>query len=185
MSAARQKVAPMPDGAGLPVIETERLRLRGPRPHDFDPLRAFYASDRSSYVGGPRSELESWRSFTARWGQVAVNGFGAFSVTRQGSDDCIGQVGPIFNPGWAEPELGWIIFDGEGQGYACEAALATRIHAYRDLGWTTAISYIDRANVRSEALARRLGCAPDPKVPHPFDADVRAWRHPSAAELAA
>ncbi|PZX15758.1 RimJ/RimL family protein N-acetyltransferase [Palleronia aestuarii] len=176
------RTSAVPPEAGLPTLETERLILRGPRPEDFGPMRDFFASDRSRFVGGPRSELDAWRSFASRWGHIAINGFGVFSVTVKGSDTCIGQIGPIFMPGWAEPEIGWSLFSGEGHGYAFEAAMAARDHAYRDLGWTTAISYIDVENARSQALARRMGCVEDPSVPHPFDKDVCAWRHPAPSE---
>ena len=41
--------------------------------------------------------------------------------------------------------------EAEGKGLAFEAAQATRAHAYADLGWQTAISLIDPANLRSQA----------------------------------
>ncbi|SIO42775.1 Protein N-acetyltransferase, RimJ/RimL family [Rhodovulum sp. ES.010] len=163
----------------FPVLETERLVLRGPRPEDWEAHAAFATSDRARFVGGPWSRREAWRGFAARWGHWAMRGFGMFTVTRRGSDAAIGTIGPHFPEGWAEPEIGWILYGGaEGQGLAREAALACRDHAYRVLGWTTAISYIHPDNARSRALAGRLGCEIDPAVPHPFDEPCLVYRHP-------
>ncbi|ARC87798.1 GNAT family N-acetyltransferase [Rhodovulum sp. MB263] len=162
-----------------PEIETERLILRGPRAADWDAHAAFATSSRARYIGGPFSRRDAWTKFAARWGHWALNGYGMFTVTRKGSDAAIGVIGPHFPEGWAEPELGWILYpEAEGQGVAREAALACRRFAYETLGWTTAISYIDSDNERSRALAERLGCSLDASVPHPFEEDCVVYRHP-------
>ncbi len=171
--------------ASQPTIETERLILRGPRPHDWEPTRAYWGSDRSRFTGGPRPEGEAWLRFAARWGAVPLRGFGMFTVTLRGDDTAVGVVGPLFPPGWAEPELGWILFDGaEGRGIAFEAATAARDYVYGTLGWATAISYIHPENARSIVLAERLGCTPDPGVPYPFDEPTTVYRHPAPEAVA-
>lgn len=90
----------------------------------------------------------------------------------------------VFNDGWAEPELGWGMWDAahEGKGYAHEAAIATRAYAYRTLSWTTAVSYIDPDNAHSIALATRLGCTLDPDAALPDLPDwdgTLVYRHPA------
>lgn len=163
----------------IPEIETERLILRGPKPGDWEADAEFRTSERSCFVGGPSTRMAAWRGFAARWGHWAIRGFGMFTVTRKGSDAALGVVGPLFPEGWAEPELGWIVYpQAERQSIAYEAALACRRYAYGTLGWTTAISYIDPENTRSRALAERLGCTLDPDVPHPFDGPCMVYRHP-------
>ena len=46
------------------------------------------------------------------------------------------------------------------------------------LGWTGAVSYIDRDNAASIALARRLGCTEDPDAER-FDPVDVVFRHPA------
>ena len=61
-----------------------------------------------------------------------------------------------------------------------------RRHTYADLGWTTAVSYIDARNTRSLALARRLGCTRDEAAPRPkSDEPIEVWRHPAPSEVLA
>ena len=75
-------------------------------------------------------------------------------------------------------ELGWHLFDGhEGHGYAYEATLAARTHAYDQLKLAPLASYIESQNTPSIALAERLGAK--------FEADttlmgqpVQLYRHP-------
>ncbi|MHC0054264.1 GNAT family N-acetyltransferase [Actibacterium sp. D379-3] len=170
----------------IPTLETERLILRGPKAEDWEADAAFRTSDRAQFVGGPYTRMTAWRGFAARWGHWAMRGYGMFTVTLRGSDAALGVVGPLFAEGWAEPELGWILYEAaEGKGIAHEAALACRDYAYGTLGWTTAISYIDADNTRSRALAERLGCVLDPTVSHPFGAEASTlvYRHPSPEAL--
>ena len=165
----------------IPELETERLILRGPKPSDWDADADFRTSERAQYVGGPYSRMTAWRGFAARWGHWAIRGYGMFTVTARGSDEALGVVGPLFPDSWHEPELGWVLYKAaEGKGIAFEAAQAVRHYAYGTLGWRTAISYVDAANMRSRALAERLGCTIDADATHPFDgSDVVVYRHPA------
>ena len=66
-----------------------------------------------------------------------------------------------------------------------EAARAVIAHAFRDLKWSTAVSYIDPNNTRSTALAERLGARPDPQAAYPGEPPIVVWRHPAPKEAAA
>lgn len=148
-------------------LETDRLVLRPPEPKDASAAMAFYMSERSQYAGGHVPAFGAWKNYASILGHWQMRGFGLWAVTRRGSDDIIGLVGPFFPKGWPETEIGWLIFDGaEGQGLAKEAAEAAIQDARTRLGWTTIVHYIAQQNVRSIALAERLGARLD------VDADV-------------
>lgn len=171
----------------MSVLETERLVLRPPEPRDWPAFHAFFHSDRCEWVGGQGSAGEVWRGFAAELGHWQIRGYGMFTMTEKGGDDsALGLVGPWFPGGWPERELGWILFapSTEGKGYAREAALACRAHAYDTLGWTTAVSYIAPQNERSRALAERIGCVVDPEAMGPDLKPTLVYRHPAPGALA-
>lgn len=171
---------------GIPVLETERLRLRGPREADLEAEAAFYASDRARFVGGARPRGQVWRSIAAAAGHWAFRGWGPFSLEERATGAYVGRVGPWFPEGWPEPEILWTLMNGfEGRGYATEAARAALAHAYGPLGWTTAVSLIDPRNAASEGVARRLGARPEGEFVHPEGWRARVWRHAGPAALAA
>lgn len=170
-----------------PTIKTERLVLRGPASGDLDAFTAFYATERSQYVGGPMNKKECWRFFAMEIGHWTLAGFGMWTVTLKGDDTGVGMVGMWRPYGWPEQELGWILWpEAEAKGIGFEAATAARKYAYETLGWKTAVSYIDSPNDRSIALAKRLGCWHDkdaetlPSDDHP----VLVYRHPDPKDVA-
>ena len=163
-----------------PILRTERLILRPARLGDFKGFADLYASPRSKYIGGPRSPKAAWKDFAHDVGQWSLLGFGSWAIERRKSGDCIGQIGLNFPPHYPERELGWLLWEGfEGNGYAYEAALCARKFAYGTLGWTTAVSYISRENVRSIRLAERMGAVIDRNASLPDnDPDDLVYRHP-------
>lgn len=162
----------------IPVLETDRLILREPCEADFAAMLAFNDSPRSAFVGGGRDRFWVWRGLMANIGHWVLRGYGLFSVETKGGD-FIGRIGMIYNDGWDEPELAWHVFDGfEGKGYALEAARAARADYHARISARPPISYIDPANLKSQALARRLGCLPERETVF-FGTPVTVWRHPS------
>lgn len=168
-----------------PVLTTERLILRAPKAQDWDAWLGFHCSDRASFVGGgPKmTARESWRAFGHVIGHWVMRGYGMFVFTAKDDDIALGMTGPWFPEGWAEREIGWTIWSqaAEGKGYAAEAARAAINHAFSDLGWDTAVSYIDPDNARSIALAKRLGARLDPDAAQPDMGDdkrIEVYRHP-------
>lgn len=169
----------------IPVLVTERLTLRGPRLSDFDAYAAMRAEERMSFVGGPQTRIQAWNHMAGLAGQWLLRGYGRWIVTETGDDTLLGIVG-IFHPDyWPEPEIGWTLSAaGEGRGIAREAASATRGYAYGTLGWTTIVSMIAEGNVRSQALARSLGCRPDGTFRSEALGEATIWRHPGPEDLA-
>jgi len=172
---------------GIPTLETRRLTLRGPRIEDFEAWADFCASPRAAHIGGPLDRGTAWRAFCHSPGQWALRGYGAFVFCLKGSDAALGMTGPWHPADWPERELGWTVWsdDAEGKGLAHEAAIAARRFAYDTLGWTTAVSYIEKDNTRSIALATRLGAThdPDATAPHDNDPDTLVYRHPAPEAL--
>ncbi|MEM0935863.1 MAG: GNAT family N-acetyltransferase [Pseudomonadota bacterium] len=164
--------------AGTPTLQTERLTLRAPGPQDWVACRAFFATDRSRFMGGPYDERQSWRAFGHAIGHWVLRGWGSFAYCERGSDAVLGMVGPWYPAGWPEREIGWSVWapEHEGKGYAFEAARAAIDFAFETLGWQTAVSYIDPENVRSIALAERLGAERDAAAARPDPTDL-VFRH--------
>ena len=166
------------------VIDTPRLRLRDLLPGDLDAFLGFIASARGQGHGWFRPAPEAWRLFATFLGHRSLRGFTFLAIEDRASARPIGTVGPWQPAGWPEPEIGWALWrdQDEGRGIAFEAATAARDHVFRDLGWTTAVSYIAPDNARSIALAERLGARrdPDAAVPRP---GTLVYRHPRPEAL--
>ncbi|MEL7027000.1 MAG: GNAT family N-acetyltransferase [Pseudomonadota bacterium] len=168
----------------IPHLETERLIMRAPRLDDVEAWAAFYASERSSFVGGPMTRELTWRALASELGHWAMNGFGRWALEEKSTGDVVGVVGLWHPEGFPENELGWDLFDGAtGKGYATEAGRAARAYAYDTLGWTTLISLIAEGNTGSEGVARRLGAAPDAPFTHERYGTMMMWRHPAPDDL--
>ena len=166
----------------IPVIESERLRLREPRNSDLPAVIAFMGSERARFLGGPMESHYGFRNFTATLGHWLVRGYGFWIVADKESDAPMGRVGFLYGEGWHETELGWQMFDGaEGKGLAFEAAKAARVYGAKHMGLNGVISYIDPANTRSRALAERLGCTHERDVTFFGQPGIGIWRHPKEA----
>jgi RimJ/RimL family protein N-acetyltransferase len=162
---------------GTPVLETERLTLRAPSAEDFEGWVAFYADPETMrYLDGPQPREAAWRALATMAGFWALSGFGMFSVIHRQSGRWIGRVGPWKPEGWPGDEVGWgILREFEGQGYAYEASVATIDWAFDVLGWSNVIHCIPEANVRSTALAQRLGSTRQRLVVLPPPAGTQVW----------
>lgn len=162
----------------IPVLTTDRLILREPREADFAAMLAFNDSPRSGFVGGGGDRQKVWRAHLSNIGHWALRGHGFFSVDTK-AGDFIGRIGVIYHDGWDEPELAWHLYDGfEGQGYACEAALAARADYHARISLQPPVSYIDVTNTRSEALALRLGAVLERTLNDDKGHD-HVYRHPA------
>lgn len=171
-------------GPAIPTVETARLILRAPGSGDVAPLTAFYGSDRSRFVGGPKSPRDAWRQLATEIGHWTLCGFGRWIVEEKATGAAAGLIGLWCPEGWPEPEIGWDLFDGhEGKGYATEAARAARAYAYGTLGWKTAISIVHPENAASARVAGRLGAVEDGRMEMPPFGTVLIYRHPAPEAL--
>ncbi|MDC9824792.1 GNAT family N-acetyltransferase [Devosia sp. ZB163] len=161
----------------LPTLRTDRLVLRPPVEADFEAYRVLMASPRSAGMGGPFDTRAAWGVFCHDIACWELFGHGALMIERVADGVCVGQVGINHGPLFPEKELGWLLYDGfEGLGYATEAAAALRDWAFGTLGLPTLVSYFDPANVRSIAVAERLGAVRDPGAAKQDPEDL-VYRH--------
>ena len=164
------------------VLETGRLILRRPEASDLPVWLDFYMSERARFIrSGEPTRALGWRAFATVVGHWAIHGCGSFVFAEKAAPGAaLGASGPWFPEGWPEKEIGWTLWreEAEGKGYAFEAASAARAHAFRDLGWESAVSYVDARNERSARLAERLGARPDWSARTPDGLQCVVFRHP-------
>ncbi|MEZ5750963.1 MAG: GNAT family N-acetyltransferase [Paracoccaceae bacterium] len=159
--------------ARVPVLHTDRLVLRAPRLGDFAAYAEIACGPRADSIGGPMSRDEAWDDFMRMTGLWLLRGHGVWVMETRDGAETAGFVLIGFEPGDAEPELGWFTTAPfEGKGLATEAARAVLRHAFGTLRLRTLVSYINPGNTRSRALARRLGAVPDGMLD-----GSEIWRH--------
>ncbi len=163
--------------AAIPVLQTARLTLRAPRLEDFAAYVAVVCADRGVHVGGPFTEEQAWDDFCRMVANWLLRGHGNWVVETH-AGEWVGFVLIGFEPGDAEPELGWFLAQGaEGRGYATEAAMAVRDYAFAALGMARLVSYIDPPNAASRHVAERLGALLDGE-----HEGLQVWLHRPAAQ---
>jgi RimJ/RimL family protein N-acetyltransferase len=154
----------------VPVLETERLRLRGHRSDDLANCAAMWADPVvvRHTVGKPLTEEESWRRLLSYVGHWALMGFGFWVVEEKASGKFVGEVGFVDYKRDIEPslkgvpEIGWVLASrAHGKGYATEAVLA--VVAWGDAkfkvsaGGTRTACIIQPENVASIRVAEKCG----------------------------
>ncbi|HRC07648.1 MAG TPA: GNAT family acetyltransferase [Miltoncostaeales bacterium] len=145
----------------MPTLTTGRLELRPFVAADLDAYARICAdSEVMRFIGegGPISREQAWRQLAMFAGQWSLDGYGMWAVIERATSKLVGRVGAWHPDGWPGLELGWLLGrEHWGLGYATEAAGAARDFLFDEVGVPTLISLIDPANVRSIAVAQRLG----------------------------
>jgi RimJ/RimL family protein N-acetyltransferase len=117
----------------VPILETERLNLRGHRLEDFHHCAAMWADPEvTRFIGGkPLSEEESWRRMLGYVGHWSLLGFGLWVAEEKATGNFVGEVGFAdykrdLDPSLkGTPEIGWVLASrARGRGYATEAVRA-------------------------------------------------------------
>ena len=139
-------------------IKTERLVLRRPRACDLDAYRAYCASERSRFVGGPYGAEAAFDKLAAMVGHWELRGFGRYVITLNGRS--VGHVGLLAMSDKEPPEMTWTLWssDVEKNGYATEAvrAVLDEIDAHHP-ALTKFMIRIAPENAPSRRLAERIG----------------------------
>jgi RimJ/RimL family protein N-acetyltransferase len=150
----------------VPVIETERLRLRAHRLEDFETFAAIWADpDIVRHITGkPLTREESWAGFLRHPGHWSLMGFGYWVVEEKSSGRLAGNVG--FGDFRREltpslegmVEAGWVMAAwAHGKGFAREACLAAHAWIAGRFGPVPTVCMIAPENAASLRLAEKLG----------------------------
>lgn len=154
-------------------LRTQRLMLRRPEPCDLEPYVSFYASQRSTMVLGrwTARRLSSRSAWKWLFGTSRGSAITSYCATRSRSD---WPVSGILKAGTRPRSAGFC-----GRAMRAGATPPKRPRRLRDfleeLSWPPPVSYIDPANHRSKAVARRLGARFERHRPRWPDTEI--WRH--------
>jgi RimJ/RimL family protein N-acetyltransferase len=127
----------LPFWLNIPVVETDRLRLRAHTIEDASKVLALWSNPEvTRYIGGkPLTEEECWSRLLRYVGHWSMLGFGYWVVEERATGDFVGEVGfsdykrDVEPSLGAVPEAGWVLTPSKhGMGYATEAVQAV-------LGW--------------------------------------------------
>ncbi len=142
-----------------PLLETERLILRGWRNEDFDAYAEIVLDPEvTRFISKARDRSDAWRHMAAMAGHWALRGYGPWAVERKSDGKVIGRVGYWNSEGWPSVELIWTLERASwGNGYAVEGAHAAMNYGFKTLALEKVTSHIDPKNYRSQAVAKRLG----------------------------
>jgi RimJ/RimL family protein N-acetyltransferase len=153
-------------GANVPVLETERLKLRGHGLGDCVASSAMWADPIvTRYIGGrPLSAEESWARLLRYVGHWALLGFGYWVVEEKETGSFAGEIGfadykrdlePSLN---GQPEIGWIFAQqSHGKGYATEAVRAATAWGDAHFGACQTACIIHPENLASIRVAEKCG----------------------------
>jgi RimJ/RimL family protein N-acetyltransferase len=150
----------------VPVVETERLKLRGHCVADFAASIAMWADPAvTCYIGGkPLTEEETWSRLLRYIGHWALLGFGYWVVEEKTTGSFIGELGfadykrdmePSLK---GTPEIGWIFASHfHGKGYATEAVRAAVTWGDEHFERAQTACIIDPENLASIHVAEKCG----------------------------
>ena len=148
----------------VPVLETERLKLRGHRMDDFPACAAMWADPVvTRHFGHSFSEEESWTRFLRYFGHWSVLGFGSWLVEERATGNFVGEVGfanyrRAIEPPLDAPEIGWALAaEFHGKGYAAEAVRAAIAWGEQHFGPARTTCIISPENLPSIRVAEKCG----------------------------
>jgi ribosomal-protein-alanine N-acetyltransferase len=143
------------------VIETVRLVLRPLESGDLDDYAAMYSDPEvMRFLGGVATRTEAAQRLDRRMRDYERQGYGVMAVLERETAAFVGRCGLTHweIEGVDELEIGYAFARSAwGKGYATEAATAVRDYGLDALGVRRLVSLVAPENVRSAAVARKLG----------------------------
>lgn len=166
---------------GRTILTTDRLVLREMTESDLPFVAAMLGdAETMRFYGRTYTPLESRLWLHRQLDRYARDGHGLWLVVRRDTGEPVGQVGLAMQDveGQREPEIGWLVRrQCWRRGYATEAAVGVRDHAFRERGFERVISLIRPVNEPSQGVARRVGMTVEREVMfHDFQHHVFAVR---------
>jgi RimJ/RimL family protein N-acetyltransferase len=150
----------------VPVIETERLRLRAHRPDDLGDGAAMWGDPIvTRYIGGkPFTREEVWARLLRYAGHWSWLGFGYWAIEEKATGSFAGEVGfadfkrELESSIEGMPEIGWVLASrAHGQGYATEAVKAVLQWGDARFGRARTVCLIHPENAASVRVAEKCG----------------------------
>src|SRR5437660_906462 len=116
----------------IPIIETERLRLRGPAVADWGKLTELWGNPEVARftTGEPQTAEQTWSRLLRGIGHWTALRFGFWIVEEKWTAEFVGETGFLdlhrdLPPLEGMPEAGWVLHPAKhGKGYATEAVHA-------------------------------------------------------------
>ena len=154
------------DVVPIPILETERLRLRPFHQGDIEDYAALNADPEVMfYMGGPWDRGRSWRHLAFQMGHWLLGRPGMWAVEQRETGAFLGVAGFSEPEGWPGFELaGRLARRWWGHGLATEAARAALHHAFTVWNKDRIISLVHPENHASIRLVERLGERPQGRV---------------------
>jgi RimJ/RimL family protein N-acetyltransferase len=152
----------------IPVLETERLRMRAHRVGDLEACLAMWSDPVvTRYIGGkPSSRQQTWSRLVNYAGHWALLGFGYWVLEEKTAGRFAGELGfADFQRDIAAsmrdvPELGFALAPhAHGKGYATEAVAAVVAWGDRHLRSPRTVCLIDEDNAASLRVVQKAGYA--------------------------
>jgi RimJ/RimL family protein N-acetyltransferase len=150
----------------VPVIETERLRLRGHRCSDLADCAAMWSDPTvTKFIGGkPSTVQQTWMRLLSYIGHWSLMGFGYWVIEEKDSNAFVGEIGladfkrDIAASMTDRPELGFALTPTyHGRGYASEAVGAVLSWADAIPPYRNTVCLINPQNLASVRVAEKCG----------------------------
>ena len=170
----------------IPIIETERLILRGFRREDFAAVFELWSDPRTVQLMGmkPMTEEDCWAKFLRSFGAWEVNGFGFWAIEEKSSGRFVGEAGFLnakraIDPPLPVPEMGWSFSSAvHGRGYATEAVAAAIPWGEQHFGRVRFSAIIGHENEPSLKLAHKFAFGEVARVTYKEHPTIVLYRDP-------
>lgn len=174
--------------ATIPILETQRLKLRGWQQTDLAPLARINADPRvMAFAPNGTLSFEQTQASIERFNNhFKEHAFGIWAVELKEQGELIGRVG-ITVPTWQAPftpciEIGWrLAYEHWGKGYATEAADAVLRYAFNVLNIKEIVAFTVPTNNASQKVMEKLGMQRD--INGDFNYPLVPKNHPLAHHI--
>lgn len=149
----------------VPVLETERLRLRAHTLADFDSVAAMWADPAVvRHIGGkPATIEESWARLLRYPGHWELLGYGFWAIEEKETGAFVGEAGfadfkRAIEPPFDAPEQGWTLLpSAQGRGLMSEAMTAMLAWGEAHFARSDFVCMIAPENAASIRIAEKAG----------------------------